>query len=233
MPFLRRGSGPHHTITDAAETATQTASLGTGTVLTALVSGLALLFSAFSLYQTVLKQAELHLFVPETIGYTRDPNGSFEVLVVPITVANSGARDGIVSSLQLTVRNVETKRERTFAASFFAEPGYFSTKEDYREGKTRPKTPFAPLTVAGRSGYSGTVLFYPREYSEDRVVAAAGKFELKLSARMQTVEQMGVLDRLWATKLSPITFKADLPRVSQFFSGQMLSGKSVRLFIEE
>jgi len=115
--------------------------------------------SGVSLYQTVLKQAHLHLFVPDTISYTRDPNGSYEVIVVPVTIANSGARDGVISKLQLKVRNADTLHERQFHATFVADKGYFSTKEDYSAGISRPKTAFAPLTVTGRSGYSGTVLF--------------------------------------------------------------------------
>ena len=55
------------------------------TVITALASFIALIFSGISLYQTVLKRAEIRVFVPETVSYTRDPNGSFEVLAVPVT----------------------------------------------------------------------------------------------------------------------------------------------------
>ncbi len=216
--------------TDAAH---HTASVSTGTVLTALVSLFALLMSGVSLYQTVLKQANLNLFVPDTISYTRDPNGSFEVIIIPVTIANSGARDGVISSIDLSLRNTETQHERKFHATFFAGQGYFSTKEDYSAGISRPKTAFAPITVAGRSGYSGTLLFYPRDYSEDRVVPAGGKYEIKLSAKMQTVEKFDFLDRVLGTGIEPIKFTATLPQVSRYFSGQMLSGKFVRMFVEE
>lgn len=219
-------------IASAEDAARDVRSLSPATVVTAIASMLALLFSGISLYQTVLKQADLHLFVPDTISYTRDPNGSFEVFVVPVTVANAGARDGIVSSLALNVKNLETGRTRTFHASYFAEPGYFSTKEDITKGLARPKRAFAPLTVAGRSGYSGTILFYPRAYDKERVVIGAGDFDLKLSAKMVTVDQMGVLDRFWSSAIAPMAFLAKLPSTSRFFQGRMLSGHNVRMFVQ-
>ena len=75
-----------------------------GGMMAIIVSALALIFSAVSLYQTVIKQAQLHVYLPDTINYTRDPDGSFEVFVLPITVSNSGARDGLVSAMKLEVR---------------------------------------------------------------------------------------------------------------------------------
>lgn len=220
-------------VDDVAKTALGLETRKSGTVLTALVSLLALVMSGLSLYQTVLKQAQLHLFVPDTISYTRDPNGSYEVIVVPVTIANSGARDGVISALRLKVRNNTTLRERQFHATFVADQGYFSTKEDYSAGISRPKTAFAPLTIAGRSGYSGTVLFYPRDYSKERVVPKEGRFRFELSADMRNVEKFDMIDRVFGVKIKPIVFDAALPKVSKFFRGQMLSGNTVRLFVEE
>jgi hypothetical protein len=208
-------------------------SMSSGTVATAMVSLLALLMSAVSLYQTVLKQPNLHLFVPDTISYTRDPQGSFEVLVVPVTISNSGARDGVVSSMVLNIRNEETGRQRKFHATYIADQGYFSTKEDFRAGISRPKMAFAPITVAGRSGHSSTILFYPREHSEDAVVSAAGRFTINLAAAMKTVEKIDLIDRFMAQSIDPVAFEANLPQVSTFFVGAMMSGKFVRLFVTD
>lgn len=209
------------------------ASYGAATLTTGIVSLFALLFSGLSLYETVLKQARLHLYVPKTIAYTRDPNGSYEVIAIPITIANSGARDGVVSSLTATIKNVETGYQRTLSASFVAEPGYFSTKENYSEGKSRPKTAFAPLGIPGRSAYTGTILFYPRDYSEKRIVSAAGRFAVKLDATMDAVQDLGAIDQFWTTDIRPVAFTVHLPAVSRFFAGQMLSGRSVRMFVED
>lgn len=230
----RRRDGMHEAATgEAVATAREVAGYGRATALTGFVSVIAMVFSAFSLYETVLKQADLHVYVPQTIAYTRDPNGSYEVFVIPITVANSGARDGVVSSLALEVRNKQSGVARTLNASFIAAPGYFSTKEDYAQGKSRPKAAFAPLSVPGRSAFTGTILFYPRDYSKERVVAAGGDFAFKLTATMDAVQDLGFVDRFWAAKIAPATFEANLPKVGRFFQGRMLSGQTVRLFVDQ
>jgi hypothetical protein len=218
---------------ELGEPARHATGVRTGTVLTALVSLLALAMSGLSLYQTVLKQANMHLFVPDTISYTRDPNGNYEVLVVPVTIANSGARDGVISSLRLKVRNLNTGRERLLHATYVADQGYFSTKEDFTKGISRPKTAFAPLTVAGRSGYSGTILFYPRKYSGERAVPKEGTFHFELSARMKVIERLDMIDQFLGSDVEPVVFAAALPKVSRYFDGAMSSGKFARLFVEE
>lgn len=199
--------------------------------MTGLVSILALLFSGVSLYETVLKQAALHTFVPETIAYTRDPNGGYEVFVVPLAIANTGARDGLISAMSLTVKNQETGRERVFHASFLAGDGYLSTKEDFTKGLTRPKTPFVPLAVAGRASRTASVLFYPREASRDRVLTKEGTFSFTLTSKSEGIEKLGYFDKLWVNDLKPVRFSANLPQVSSYFEGQINSGFSARMFV--
>jgi hypothetical protein len=204
-----------------------------GGMMAIIVSALALIFSAVSLYQTVIKQAQLHVYLPDTINYTRDPDGSFEVFVLPITVSNSGARDGLVSAMKLEVRNLDTGITKTLDASYFTSPGYFSTKEDITNNQRRPKAPFAPLSVAGRGSVSKTVLFYPREYEKERVVPGKGRYELKLSADAQPIEDLGALDQFWSTSIAPVTLSNHLPGVSPYFKGRMLTGHNVRMFRED
>jgi hypothetical protein len=168
--------------------------------------------------------------VPDTIAYTRDPHGSFEVLVVPLTVSNSGARDGIVSSLKLEIRNSATGAKQTLEASYVAGADYFSTKEDAANNVRRPKTPFAPLSVAGRDSVTANVLFYGRQYVEQRVVPGQGRYELLLTATARPTEALGALDSLWTTDITPQQFVYELPQVSRYFDGQMASGYSERMF---
>lgn len=231
--MVRRSHGTGFDPTEeTSQTAREVASFGTATILTGIVSLIALAFSGLSLYETVLKQANLHLYVPDTIAYTRDPNGSFEVIVLPVTVANSGARDGVVSALKLQVKNEATGRTREFSASFIAAPGYFSTKEDYTKGQSRPKSAFAPLSIPGRSAFTGTLLFYPKDFSKERVIPGAGKFSMTLAATMDAVQDLGTIDRFWSTDIDPVDFIANLPTVSRYFDAQAMTGRSVRLFIE-
>ncbi len=206
---------------------------GLSSVIAAVVSALALIFSGISLYQTVVKQAQLHMFLPDTISYTREPNGNFEVFALPITITNSGARDGIVSSLKLQVRNMETGVTKVFNASYVTKDGYFSTKEDSTKNLRRPKAPFAPLSVPSRGAYTGVILFYPKQFIKERLVAKAGSFKLRLSAAADTTEHFSLLDRFWSTELAPQNFIFNLPKVSRYFAGSMLSGNTVRLFRSE
>jgi hypothetical protein len=190
---------------------------------------LALIFSGVSLYQTVIKQAHLHVFVPNTIAYTRDPDGGFEVFAVPLTVSNSGARDGIVSTLKLEVRNVESGAKQTLEASYFPGSEYFSTKEDVANNQRRPKTPFAPLSIAGRSSTTTTILFYARKNEEKRLVPGQGRYELLLTAQTNPTEA-GLLDSLWSSDIEPVKLVYEMGPVSRYFEGSMYSGNSERMF---
>jgi hypothetical protein len=153
------------------------------------ISALALICSGVSFHETVLKQARLHLFVPDAIAYTGDPDGGFEVFAVPLTVSNSGARDGIVSALKLEVRNAAISAKQMLEASYFAGPDYLSVKEDAANNIPRPKTPFAPISVSGCSGHTATVLFYARKYELWRVVSGGGQYELLPIAEARRAEK--------------------------------------------
>ena len=190
---------------------------------------LALVMSGISLYTTVLKQAELSLFVPDTISYTRDPDGGHEVIVVPVTIANSGARDAVVTHLRLALASSDGGKEKMFYATFEAGDAYFSTKEDLAARTSRPKTAFAPVTVPGRSGVARTILFYPRSDAKDRVVKSGGTFTGTVTAAHADTGGLGVLDDLLKSEIKPVSFTATLPKVAPYFDGYVLSGGSVRL----
>jgi hypothetical protein len=144
----------------------------------AAISAIALIFSAYSLWETSLKQAELSTYVTGVTTYERDtsddeyiqPTGGFEVLAVPVTIANGGARDGAVLALQLNVKNPTTGLSARFAATYTADAAYFANPR----GK-RPKTPFSALVIAGRSAWTGTVLFYPVSYSNEKALTPVRK----------------------------------------------------------
>ena len=229
MVSLRERRAEDDQTEENGELATRFVRLG-GNTIAILASALALAFSGISLYQTVIKQAHLNLFVPDTISYTRDPEGSFEVFAVPLTVSNSGARDGIVSSVKLEVRNSASGVRQTLEASYFAGPEYFSTKEDPANNLRRPKIPFAPLSVAGRGSFTGTVLFYARQYEKESVVSGQGRYELQLTAETTPTATLGFLDSLWSTDIAPKQFVYEMPQVSRLFEGRMFSGHSERMF---
>jgi hypothetical protein len=144
----------------------------------AAISAIALLFSAYSLWETSLKQAELSVYATGVVTYERDrsaddyiqPSGGFEVLAVPVTIANSGARDGPVLALQLDIKNPTTGLSARFRAIYTVDAAYFAAN-----GTKRPKTPFSALVIAGRSAWTGTVLFYPESYSNEKALTPVVK----------------------------------------------------------
>jgi len=144
----------------------------------AIISAIALVFSGYSLWETSIKQADLTSYVTGVVTYERDrtanlsiqPDGGFEVLAVPITIANSGAREGAILALQLDVKNRSTGLTARFEATYAVDGAYFAAK-----GDKRPKAPFSALVIAGRSAWTGTVLFYPVSYSDERALTPIAK----------------------------------------------------------
>ena len=152
--------------------------------VTTVVSAIALLFSAFSLWETSLKQADLNVYATGVVTYERDttaddyimPTGGFEVFAIPITIANGGARDAAVLALQLDVKNPRTDLSARFEATYIADAGYFASTSPGTQQQPKPKTPFSALVVPGRSAWTGTVLFYPVSYSNGKALTPIAQF---------------------------------------------------------
>jgi hypothetical protein len=123
------------------------------------------------------------------------PSGGFEVLAVPVTIANSGARDGVVLALELDVNNPKTGLGARFAATYTADAAYFAAT-----GTQRPRTPFSALVIAGRTAWTGTVLFYPVSYSNGKALTPKRKVDAfndelreKFASEMDGVSSLSVL----------------------------------------
>jgi len=190
--FRRRPTGR-----DANEIAIHAADHSWGSRITAIGTVVALVFSGFSLWETSLKQADLTAYVTGVLAYERDqtadvgtlPSGGFEVLAVPITIANSGARDGVVLAMQLEAKNLSTGLTARFAATYAVDGNYFAATG---KGDKRPKTPFSALVVAGRAAWTGTVLFYPVSYSDERALTPIMKIrEFYQAMRVKYAKEMG------------------------------------------
>src|SRR5262249_48125041 len=149
----------------------------------------------FSLWETSLKQADLSVYVTGVVSYGRDtsddvnvqPAGGFEVLAVPVTIANGGARDAAILSLQLDVKNPRSGLSARFERTYTADAAYFVAA-----GPKRPKTPFSALVVAGRSAWTGTILFYPVSYSNGKALTPIVKIiDFNDGLRKKYAEEMG------------------------------------------
>ncbi|MCH9807504.1 MAG: hypothetical protein K0U74_07220 [Alphaproteobacteria bacterium] len=192
-----------------------------GSFMTAIASAVALLFSAISLYHSVLKQPELDVHMSQVVHYTRDANGNFEVFAIPITIANHGARDGTVLDLELTVRPASGDGEKVFYSAytvdgdFFVPPGRYDMQARKRERVDRPKAPFAPIAVPGRGSYSGTLLFYTKGKAFPKVVTEKGDFKLRLTLNARLDESLGPLDAAMRKPLEPVELTVRLPYYSE------------------
>jgi hypothetical protein len=196
--------------------------------LAPMFSGLALLGSVVSMWETTIKQAEVGLHVSDNIYFTRDPWGSYEVLVIPVTLANRGARYGTVLTLSLDVKNLTTNQSKRFKSTYTADGNWFGGRDDVSTNLRRPKVPFAPVSVAGRSAFTGTLLFYPADDPEKKVLDANSKIEMTLTAGVLSGSSW--LDRLLSpAPPPPVTIQAE---VADYRVGILMSGYIMALKIK-
>jgi len=177
-----------------------------GNALATVISAVALLFSAYSVYESVLRAPKLAIYVPPRIDYTDPdrPDSPFEVFVMPITLANDGARTGTILSIDLEVTNPRTGESKTF---------YAARRGAWREESSKP---FAPVSLAGRSSFSDALQFFPRvDEGVARILdLEAGTYRFKLTLQTATSEAGGI-DALLAAGagVQPLTFEMQIGRL--------------------
>lgn len=178
---------------------------GGGKVAT-LVALVALAFSAYSLWETSLKQPDVRIFVPPVIQYSAPYNNSnFEVIAVPVTFSNEGARTGIVLSMELAVTDPRTSQTKNFYAADFGR---------WTMEKTRAQAyqPFAPLSLAGRTSRTETVLFYTRGEQEQpaQLIREVGPYRFKLTLEQAVADDLGPIDQWLASGPATVSFEREL-----------------------
>ena len=191
-------------------------------------SAVALVASGVSLWETVLKQPQLKAYVGETIAYTRDPYGSYEVFALPVTVTNVGAQTGALMSMKLEVANAATGEKDTFEGAYTADGLWFSSADNVANRTKRPKTPFAPLSIAGRSTWSGTILFYSGDPREKKIAEPRSR----VTARLTFVTPLpgAWLDRAFYAPVPDVTLTLDVPN---YLPGALLSGDVARVRVAQ
>src|SRR4051794_28936053 len=157
-----------------------------GGVPATILSALALVLSAFSLYESSFKTADLEVYVPPVIQYARDGGGDIEVFVVPITVTNSGARTGTVLSMDLSVEDLKTKREKRYYSAYLGE---------HQVDPDAAGHSFAPLFIAGHGTFSDTVRFYPVGNPLPKLAEEAGDFRFTLRLITAAAVRPDLVDR--------------------------------------
>ncbi|MEM9724564.1 MAG: hypothetical protein AAF909_03755 [Pseudomonadota bacterium] len=150
-----------------------------------IVALVALMFSGWSFYETVWKADALRMFVAPQIQYADNSRGVFDAYEVPITIANVGARAGVVLSFEMTVENPRTGETKEY---YSAEMG--TIKQSFSDETTR----FAPLSVGGREAATAQILFYPKSgETVDRLVEIeAGEYRFTVTMNAAPVERLPI-----------------------------------------
>lgn len=219
MDRVVRGERKGDAAGDAAA-AVQMAQRGGDGPAIVILSFVALVFSAISLYETVLKQAHFDLYLADTLLLGRAPEGS-EVLALPLTIGNYGARDGAVTRLRLTVESETTGARGEFAAAYFG------------SNPAKDTQPFAPILVPGRSTFTGTILFYPKPGGNGRrtggpVITGTGDLRFRLETLASSAADYGLFGGL--LRLSPpgAEFTA---RPAWFSNPDLANGRTIPLHV--
>lgn len=200
-------SKPSHDLGGHTELATQGAlkSDRGGSWIVAAISGTALLFSGFSLWETSLKGADLQLFVPPVIYYSSPySNSNFEMIAIPVTITNEGAQTGTAQFFDLEVTDPRTKQTKRF---YSAEFGVWSMERT----RARAYSGFAPLSLQGRSSRTEQILFYTRgsEEKPEQIIREVGSYEFKLTAVQAAPTSW--LDSFWKKAPVSVSFERVLP----------------------
>lgn len=164
-----------------------------GGLTATVISAFALIFSGYSFYETVLRAPDLSIYVPPHIRYAdpNSPDDPFEILAIPLTVANDGARTGTAMAIDLDVTNLKTNVSKKFYAA------------NLGSWDGQPQRAFTPITLTGKASYSETVQFFPRVGEKvPRILdLEPGKYRLKLTLRDTSGE------RGWARGATPLEFE--------------------------
>jgi hypothetical protein len=189
--------------------------------IAAVVSAIALTFSAYSLWDTSLRAPDLRVFVPPVIHYSSPyQNSNFEMVSIPVTVTNEGARTGTVLAMDLDVTDPRTNETKRFYA---ADIGRWSMERT----RSAAYQHFAPVALAGRTSKTETVLFYPKGEAEkpQQVIRDVSTYTFKLTLDVAEVDDFGFLDRFWKRREPTVRFE----RTLRFFDARAFQNGTIPL----
>jgi hypothetical protein len=179
--------------------------------LALLISILSLVFAAWSLFETALRQPIFNVYAGPFWQYGRGTDTDDEILTVPLTFANNGARPGAVLSLELTVEKSGGGR-REFVASAVVP-------------SERERALFAPVSVPGRTAYTASVIFTPRDGTKPikSVIDTPGSYTARLTVCTTYNKTFGLFDTLLT--IPPPDIIANLA-LQHFDIGQLLDKRT-------
>jgi hypothetical protein len=170
------------------------------------ISVLSLAFAGWSLFETALRQPSFNVYAGPFWQYGRGGATDDEVITVPLTFANNGARPGAIVSLALSVEQ-ERGGHREFVAS--------AVQSD------KDRVLFAPISVAGRAAYTASIVFTSRDSSATAksVIGGAGNYTARLTVCTTYNQSFGLFDTLLTSP--PPDIAANLA-LHHFDIGQLL-----------
>lgn len=182
-----------------------------------MVSIAALVFSGISLYETVLKQAELSDYVGDVGHLGRDRVTNAEIIALPVTVTNRGARDAIVISLRLGTDDEPDRYRSSFVGGSFA---------GINEA-------FAPWPIQGHGSHSGIVQFHAKGDAAPLIVPAVNgapkSYELCLIARAEASRPFSL--PVWSLEHLPAALRFVVEPAYRFNEADMKNGNWIPLWI--
>jgi len=135
--------------------------------VTSLILSLgALLVSAITLYQTFLKKPNIIINTIDNWHYLRGDSVNEEQLLIPVSLTNTGAIEATVTSLSATIKD-KSHKTRIWH-------GRYLVSQD-----TMNRVPLAPISIPGRSSFTGLILFSTNA-TDAALIESAGSYEIEL-----------------------------------------------------
>jgi hypothetical protein len=190
--------------------------------ISTLLSMAAVGFSAFSLWETRLKAPDLRMFVPPVIEYSAPyQNSNFEMIAVPITIANEGARAGTVLALELAVTDPKTNQTKLFYSANFGRWAMERTRSNAYQ-------PFAPIVLAGYSSKTETVQFFTRgeEQQPPQIIRETQAYQFTLKLDQAIVQDLGPIDRMLVRGPVSISFE----RLLRYYDARAFNAGTLPLY---
>jgi hypothetical protein len=164
------------------------------------ISLVSLAFSGVSLYETVLRQPRLEIFTGCNWQYGRGPGSYDEYFVIPVTIANDGARGGTVLAIELTLD--KGGRSKAYAGNFT-----LASLDD------KARQLFAPLAIAGHASATASIVFTQRTPAGSPLFGEPGGYDAALKVRTAVGVSYGFIDQLFASPPPELHLKPLLQRL--------------------
>jgi hypothetical protein len=139
-------------------------------VLAIIISIISFVVSILGFYTSSLKAPDLHFYTAPYIRHVVDESSRNEAFFIPLTLANRGARQGTLVSVDLTVAFLADSSTQHYFGQYFAQDG----AQDIIGGF------FTPMALNGYSADTRTVCFYPLGAQAGNFFVRPGVYEFRL-----------------------------------------------------